>query len=160
MKIPAGIEDGMQVRLTGEGSVGNNGGPPGNLYVAVSVIEHAFFRRDGVDLLIDLPMNFVQATLGTEVQILTLNGSEPLKVPPGTQPGTAFRIKGKGIPHLRNQQRGDLVVKVNLEVPTSTDPEQRQALEELARIMHWNDGYDYKDKGLFGKIKDAFGGPS
>ncbi len=156
VNIPAGIEDGMQVRLTGEGEMGLNGGPPGNLYISVSVKPHPLFRRDGADLLVELPLNFVQATLGAEVDIPTMNGDESLKIPPGTQPGTVFRLKSKGMPHIRNHRKGDILIAVNLEVPTSVDPEQRQVLEDLARAMDWNNG-SHKDKGIFGKIKDAFG---
>ena len=136
--------------------MGLNGGPPGNLYIILSVKPHPLFRRDGADLLVELPLNFVQATLGAEVDIPTMNGDEPLKIPPGTQPGTVFRLKSKGMPHIRNHRKGDILIAVNLEVPTSVEPEQRQVLEELARAMDWNNG-SRKDKGLFGKIKDAFG---
>ena len=158
VKIPAGIESGMQVRLTGEGEIGVNGGPPGNLFVDVAVKPHPHFRREGVNLVVTLPLNFVQAALGAEVKVPTMNGSESLKVPAGTQPGEVFRIKGKGMPHLRNNRRGDILVEVNLEVPTSLDLEQRHALEELARTMDWTDGQNHKDKGLFDKLKDAFTG--
>ncbi|MQF69709.1 molecular chaperone DnaJ [SAR202 cluster bacterium AD-804-J14_MRT_500m] len=156
VNIPAGIEDGMQVRLTGEGEIGLNGGPPGNLYISISVATHPLFRRDGADLNLALPLNFVQATLGTEVEVPTMEGSESLKIPPGTQPGTVFRIKSKGMPQIRNHRNGDILIAVNLEVPTSVEPEQREVLEELAKAMDWNNG-SIKDKGLLDKIKDAFG---
>ena len=158
VNVPAGIEDGMQVRLTGEGEAGVNGGPPGNLYVGISVSPHPIFRRDGANLLLDLPLNFVQAALGTEVEIPIIGGSESLKVPAGTQPGSVFRIRGKGMPHIRNHRRGDILIQVTLEVPTKLDPEQRMALEDLARAMSWNNDQDARDKGLFDKLKDAFSG--
>ena len=158
VKIPAGIDDGMQVRLTGEGEVGVNGGRPGNLFVTVSLKPHPFFRREATNLIVNLPLNFVQAALGTEMEIPTMNGTEPIKIPAGTQPGTVFRIRGKGMPHLRNQRKGDILVEINLEVPTSLDSEQRQALQGLAETMNWSDGQDSKGKGLFDKFKDAFSG--
>ena len=158
VKIPAGIESGMQMRLTGEGEMGVHGGPPGNLFVEVAVKPHPYFRREGFNLVVTLPLNFVQAALGAEVSIPTMNGSESLKIPAGTQPGEVFRIKGKGMLHLRNNRRGDILVEVSLEVPTSLDSEQRRALEELARTMDWSDGQNHKDKGFFDKLKDAFTG--
>jgi molecular chaperone DnaJ len=147
------------VRLSGEGEVGVNGGPPGNLYIQLALKKHLHFQRDGDNLLLGIPINYAQAALGTEVRIPTMNGGEKLKIPAGTQPGTVFRIKGKGMPSLRNHRKGDILVKVSLEVPTSLDQEQRQALEDLSERMMWNSGEDAKDKGLVGKIKDAFGSP-
>ena len=157
IKIPAGVEDGMQIRLTGEGDVGTNGSTPGNLYIHISVKEHSLFRREGSDLIYELPISFIQASLGDVVQIPTMNGSEELRIPPGTQPGSFFHIKGKGVPLLNGNRRGDLIVPVKLMVPTSVDPQQRRLLEELAKTMEPpNDGPD-KEKGLFDKIKDALG---
>ena len=157
VKIPGGVEDGMQVRLTGEGDVGTNSGSPGNLYVHISVKEHKLFHRVGDDLVYELPLNFVQAALGDEVQIPTLNGTETLKIPPGTQSGTVFRIKGKGVPQLNGHHRGDLVVPVKLHVPTSVDPHQRMLLEELDKTLEKPSGDPSKEKGLFDRIKDALG---
>ena len=156
VKIPAGVEDGMQIRLSGEGDVGANGGPQGNLYIHVSVNEHALFRRQGQDLVYDLALNFVQAALGDEVEVVTLeDDSETLKVPPGTQPGTVFRIKGKGIPVLNGSRKGDLLLPVKVEVPTALDPRQRKLLEELGETIEKPSNANGKDKGLFDKIKDA-----
>ena len=146
----------MQIRLTGEGDVGSNGGRSGNLYMHISVQEHELFRREGHDLVYELPINFVQAALGDEVEIPTLRDAETLKIPPGTQPGSVFRIKGKGVPQLNGHRRGDLLVALDLQVPTSIDGEQRQLLEELAKTME-KPTDSSKDKGLFDKIKDALG---
>ena len=156
VKIPAGVEDGMQIRLTGEGDIGTNGGPAGNLYIPVSVKEHSLFRREGDDLIYELPLNFIQAALGDELEIPTLNGREPLKIPAGTQPGEVFRLRGKGIPHLNGHRRGDLIVPVKLQVPTSLDSHQQKLLEELGKTMEKPSDSDSRDKGLFDKIKDAF----
>ena len=157
VKVPAGVEDGMQIRLSGEGDVGTNGRSSGNLYIQVSVKEHELFRRHGDDLLYELPLNMVQATLGDEVVIPTLDGGETLKIPPGTQPGAVFRIKAKGAPHLNGHRRGDMVVPVKLSVPTSLDPRQQWLLEELAKTLEKPEDSAAREKGLFNKIKDAFG---
>ena len=147
----------MQVRLSGEGDVGLNGGSPGNLYIHVSVQEHELFTRDGADLIYELPLNFTQAALGDEVQVPTLNGNEVLKIPAGTQPGAVFQMKGKGVPQINGHQRGDLIIPVKLQVPSSLDAHQRRLLEELSRTMEKPSEAASKDKGLFDKIKDAFG---
>ena len=157
VKIPAGIEDEMHIRLTGEGNMGVNGGPPGDLYIHVSVKEHNLFRREGDDLIYELPVNLVQAALGDDVEVPTLNGNEPLKIPPGTQPGSVFRIKGKGVPQLNGHRRGDLVVPVRLLVPTELDSHQRKLLEELAKTMDKPSDSSDKDRGFFDRIKGAFG---
>jgi molecular chaperone DnaJ len=159
VKIPSGIDNGMQVRLTGEGHAGINGGPLGSLYLNISVKPHPVFQRDGVNLHVDLPINFLQAALGAELKVPTMNGAEDLKIPPGTQPDAVFRLKGKGMSHVRDHSKGDLLVQVKLAVPTGLDPEQKEGLENLAKIMGWtNNGQTSKDKGIFNKIKDAIGG--
>lgn len=163
VKIPAGVESGMQVRLTGEGDMGSNGGPPGNLYVYVEVQEHPFFHREGYDLVYELPVNLAEAALGVEKEVPTLDGApEIVKVPAGSQPGTESRIRGKGIPHVNSNRRGDLRVVVDLQVPRSLSSYQRKLLEELAHSFDPNassdDGSgrdDGKEKGLFERIKDA-----
>ena len=158
VRIPGGVEDGMQVRLTGEGDAGPDGGPTGNLYVHVSVKAHDYFRREGQDLVYELPLNLVQAALGDEVEIPTLrDGNETLKIPPGTQAGALFRFKGKGVPQLNGHRRGDLVVPVRLHVPTSLDSNQRRLLEELGKTIEKPLEEQQKDKGLFDRIKDALG---
>lgn len=156
-KIPAGVEDGMQIRLSGEGDVGINGGPPGNLYIHLSVKEHALFRRSGDDLIYELPINFVQAAMGDEVEVPTLNGNEQLKIPAGTQPETVFRIRGKGAHQLNGHRRGDLIVPIKLKVPTSLDPNQQKLLEELSETMEKPSDSHGKEKGLFDRIKDVLG---
>jgi molecular chaperone DnaJ len=155
VKIPGGVDDGMRIRLRGEGDVGVAGGPAGDLYVYVSVKEHQFFRREGNDIIYDLPLNFAQAALGDAIEVPTLNGTETLKIPPGTQPGAEFRLKGKGVPHLRRSKRGDLVIPVNLQVPTSLDSHQRKILEDLSRTMDKPANGHPRKKGLFDKIKGS-----
>ena len=158
VKVPAGVDDGMQVRLTGEGDVGFNGGPAGNLYVDISVLPHSIFLRNGDNLHLEVPLNFAQAVLGTEVTIPLINGSESLKVPPGTQPGAVFTLRGKGMPKIGARGRGDLLVKVSLEIPTKLGTEQRDALETLAETMAWDNGSYAKGKGILNRMKDAFTG--
>ena len=137
VKIPGGIEGGMQVRINGEGDAGTDGGGSGNLYVAVDVHEHSFFRREGHDLVYTLPLNLIEASLGVEKTIPTIDGfSEELQLPQGTQPGTEFRIRNKGVTHLHSNRRGDLRVLVDVRVPNSLNSHQRDLLEELARSFN------------------------
>ena len=152
VKIPAGVEDGMQIRLTGEGHAGVNGGPAGNMYIQVSVKDHKLFRRYGQDIIYELPLNFTQAALGDIVEIPTLNGTETINIPPGTQHGAQFRIKGKGVPQLNGHRRGDLVVPIAVRVPTSIDANQQRLLEELAKTLEEPERGSSKDKSWFGKI--------
>jgi molecular chaperone DnaJ len=137
VKVPGGVDGGMQVRLSGEGDAGSDGGGTGNLYVHVDVQEHQFFDRDGADLVYNLGVNVAEAALGVEKTIPTLDGAdEGLKLPQGTQPGSEFRIRGKGVPHLNSNRRGDIRVLVDVRVPGSLDKRQRELLEELARSFN------------------------
>ncbi len=131
--IPPGIEDGMRLRLTGEGEGGLRGGPAGDLYVVVHVREHAFFSRHGHDLLCTLPLTFTQAALGAEVDVPVLDGTAKLKVPPGTQNAEILRLPGKGMPALQARGRGDACYRVVVEVPTKLTARQRELLEEFER---------------------------
>lgn len=161
--IPAGVESGMQVRLSGEGDTG--GGGSGNLYVYLDVQEHQFFQRDGSDLVYELPINIAEAALGAKKSIPTLDGKdEELKLPQGTQPGTEFKIKGKGVPYLNGNRRGDLRITVDVRVPGSLDDRQLKLLQELSQSFG-SPGHqgpadsngDEDDKGIFNKIKEALG---
>jgi molecular chaperone DnaJ len=129
IKIPPGIDDGMQLRLSGEGAGGLNGGPPGDLYVLVRVREHAMFARNGADLYCDLPVSFPQLALGAELDVPVLGGSATLKVPAGSQPGQILRLRGKGMPRLRERGHGDACYRLLLEVPQKLNAKQRAALE-------------------------------
>jgi molecular chaperone DnaJ len=158
VKIPAGIEDGAQIRLAAEGEAGPRGAPPGDLYIEVSVKPHKLFKRDGNDLLLDLNINMAQAALGAEVHVPTVDGSAaPVKIAPGTQNEKVVRVKGMGVPYLRGSGRGDMLVKINVQVPTSLNEEQKRLLRELGRTF--GDATPQpQDKGIFGKLKDALGG--
>ena len=162
VNIPAGVEDGMQVRLSGEGNAGSEGGGHGNLYVYIDVQEHQFFDREGSDLIYDLPINIAEAALGVNKTIPTLDDEdEDLKLPKGTQHGSEFRIKGKGIPHLNSNRRGDLRIMVNVRVPGSLNQRQQELLQELAASFassngnsNNDEGHEEEDKGIFDKLKD------
>ena len=132
IKIPSGVEDGSQMRLSGEGEAGMRGGSSGDLYVILSVLKHEFFVRDGNDIIYELPINFAQAALGTEVEVPTLYGKTRLKIPAGSQTGTEFRLKNKGISHLRRNGHGDQVVRLFTVTPGALTKEQRRLFEELA----------------------------
>lgn len=128
VKIPAGIEDGMQLRLSGEGSGGVNGGPPGDLYVRVRIGEHELFVRDGADIYCGLPVTFAQLALGAEVEVPVLGGTANLKIPAGSQPHQVLRLRAKGMPHLRHRGHGDACYRLILEVPQKLNAKQREAL--------------------------------
>ncbi len=135
VKIPAGVDEGTQIRVTGEGDTGTRGGPAGNLYVTLSVKQHEFFTREGDDIHYKLPINFAQAALGTEVEVPTLEGPTKLKIPSGSQTGKIFRLKNKGINHLHRSGRGDQLVSLFVATPDLLNKKQRQLLEELAESL-------------------------
>ncbi|HEY6805031.1 MAG TPA: molecular chaperone DnaJ [Pyrinomonadaceae bacterium] len=153
VKIPAGVETGSRLRVQGEGEGGTQGGPAGDLYVVIHVAEHEQFERQGSNLYEAVPITFTQAALGSDVMVKTLDGEEKLKVPMGTQTGTVFRVKGKGMPQLGGRGKGDLFVSVSVVTPTSLTREQRKLLEQLAEV----ETKDLEDKGLVDKVRDIFG---
>ena len=132
VKVPAGVEDGSQIRIRNEGDVGVRGGSPGDVYITVSVAQHQFFTRDNDNIIYELPINFAQAALGTEVKVPTLDGEVKLKIPAGSQTGTVFRLKNSGIPHLHRSGRGDQLVTLLAVTPESLSKKQRQLFQELA----------------------------
>ncbi len=135
VKIPAGVDNGNRVRLNGEGDAGARGGPAGNLYINLTVKEHKLFIRDEDDILYDLPVNFAQAALGTEVDVPTLSGEFKLKIPAGSQAGQVFKLKNKGVPHLNGLGQGNQLVKLKVVTPESLTKKQRQLFEELAKEL-------------------------
>ncbi|MDR1495427.1 MAG: molecular chaperone DnaJ [Clostridiales Family XIII bacterium] len=154
VEIPAGIDDGMAITIRGEGEPGTNGGPPGDLYVIISVAKHKLFTRKGDDLWLEIPITFDQAALGTTIIVPTLNEKVKYKVPPGTQPDTVFRLKGKGMKHLRGNRHGHLFVKVKLEVPTKLNADQKKALKEMAEKVG-SEAYSRR-KSFADAVKDLF----
>ncbi len=152
VKIPAGVEHGMRIRLTGEGEVGPGGGPAGDLYVEVHEKTHPVFTRDGDDLHCRLSLPMTAAALGTTMKLDTLDGEEELDISPGTQPDAVLTLRARGIPHLRGTGRGDLHVHLDIQVPTRLDAEQERLLRELARIRgEEQPGSSGKSQGLFGR---------
>ena len=158
ISVPAGIETGTQIRLSGEGEAGVGGGGPGDLYAAIRVRPHPLFERNGDDVLASLHVNMAQAALGTSVEVPTLDGERELRVPPGTQTGDVLRLDGLGIPHLhRQKRRGSHLVAVVVDVPRSLNDRQRELLQELSETL--GDGPDGNpDKSWFDKFKDSLGG--
>lgn len=153
VRIPAGVETGSRMRIAGEGEGGTQGGPSGDLYVVIQLTEHERFERQGSNLYLAVPISFGQAALGAEIPIDSLDSQEHLKVPAGTQTGTVFRLKGKGMPVLGGRGRGDLFVSVTVVTPTTLSREQRKLLEQLSEI----ETTDLEDKGLIDKVRDIFG---
>lgn len=136
LRIPAGVDTGARLRSAGNGEAGWRGGPAGDLYVVLHVKPHEIFQRDGDDLLCEVPVSFVQAALGSEIEVPTLDGKAQVKVPPGTQPGTMFRLKGKGVKNIQGYGYGDLHVRINVEVPTHLSSAQRTKLEEYSQLCN------------------------
>ncbi|MEI6339654.1 MAG: DnaJ C-terminal domain-containing protein, partial [Verrucomicrobiota bacterium] len=134
LKIPAGIDEGSRLRSAGGGETGLRSGTPGDLYVVIHIKEHRVFQRDGTDLHCDMPIPFSIAALGGEVRVPTLTGAVSLKIPAGTQSDSTFRIRGQGLPVLQGSSRGDILARVQVEVPTRLDAEQRKALEHFAQL--------------------------
>jgi molecular chaperone DnaJ len=158
VKIPAGIATGQRLRLNGEGEAGTQGGPSGDLYVVIHVAEHEFFQRDGNDLHCEVPLSFPTLALGGEITVPGIDGDETVKVPEATQPGTTFKVKGKGMPDVSGRGHGDLLVTVHGVTPKKLTKEQRKLLEQLAATLPAQKfepkrrSADDEDKGLFGKI--------
>lgn len=153
--VPAGVEDGQQIRLSGQGEAGTNGGPYGDLYVVFKVNPSDKFDRDGTEIYYTLPISFVQAALGDEIKVPTVHGNVKLKIPAGTQTHTTFRLKGKGAPSVRGSYTGDQHVQVEIVTPTKLSAKEKSLFEELAK----ESGQSPKgqgDSGFFGKMKDLF----
>jgi len=158
VKIPAGIDGGSQLRLSGEGEAGLRGGSQGNLYITLSVLPHQFFVRDGDNLLYELPINFAQAALGAEVEVPTLDSKVELKIPASSQTGKVFRLKGQGVPHLHRGGRGDQLITLLVVTPESLTKKQRQLFEELASSFSpENMPPPEKWEGLLDRLKNVFG---
>ena len=165
VKVPAGIDSQAQLRLNGEGEAGPRGGAAGNLYVVFDIQPHQFFRRDENDIVLELPINVAQAALGADIQVPTLEGIETVRVNPGIQNGTNFRLRGKGVPYLRGNGRGDQVVITKVIIPDKLTEQQRLLFEALAHTFETRPAggtgapgsSDADDAGLFDKIKNALG---
>jgi molecular chaperone DnaJ len=157
IKIPPGVDNGSQLRVTGEGEGGSLGGPPGDLYVVLRVEDHEFFKRDGTNLFCEIPVSVAQAALGGHVDVPTLDGGKTkVTIPEGAQPGAILKVRGQGFPQLGSKHRGDLHVLVRVVVPTRLNAEQKKLFEQLAKTLPVPDLKD-KDKTLFDRMKDILG---
>ncbi|HEX4343457.1 MAG TPA: DnaJ C-terminal domain-containing protein, partial [Verrucomicrobiae bacterium] len=154
LRIPAGVDTGSRLRSSGNGEAGLRGGTPGDLYVVLHVAPHELFQREGDDLLCEVPVSFVAVTLGSEIDVPTLNGKTPVKIPAGTQPGTVFRLKGKGMKNVQGYGHGDLHVRINVEVPARLTAEQKAKLQEFAALCDEN--ANPLSKSFLDKAKNLF----
>ncbi len=154
LRIPPGVDTGSRLRSSGNGEAGARGGPTGDLYVVLHVKPHEIFQRDGDDLICEVPVSFVQATLGAEIEVPTLGGKTHIKIPAGSQPGTTFRLKGKGIKNIQGFGSGDLHVRVNVEVPTHLNHAQKAKLQEFAELC--DETVNPISRSFFEKAKNLF----
>ncbi|MGX5218172.1 molecular chaperone DnaJ [Pseudomonas segetis] len=157
VKVPAGVDTGDRIRLSGEGEAGAMGGPAGDLYVVVNVREHAIFQRDGKHLYCEVPISFADAALGGELEVPTLDGRVKLKIPEGTQTGKLFRLRGKGVAPVRGGGAGDLMCRVAVETPVHLDRRQRELLEEFRKSIDGDSSHSPKANGWFEGVKRFFG---
>lgn len=154
VKIPAGVEDGMRIRLAGEGEAGYRGGPAGDLYIFISIEEHDIFQRDGAMVYLSMPLPMTTAILGGEIEVPTIDGKRAkLKIPDGTQTHSQFRLRGKGMPEVSSQLVGDMIVEVRLETPVNLTKKQKQLVEEFADVKANNSP---NSKGFFSRVKEMF----
>src|SRR3989440_30076 len=154
LTIPPGVDSGSQIRLTGEGEIGPRGGSAGDLYIVIQVKPHSVLKRNGTDVVYELPLSVAQAALGDTVEIPTVDGPEHIDIPPGTQYGKTIRIHGRGIPHVRSGRRGDQLVFVRIVIPTNLTEEQKQALRQLGGV---SGKPQHIEKGFFDKFKHVIG---
>jgi molecular chaperone DnaJ len=152
--IPPGVDESVHLRISGQGEPSPAGGPPGDLYVAIRVREHKLFRREGPHLICEVPISYAQAALGSTIEVPTLEGTQPLEIPRGTQSGTTFRLAGRGMPGGRNRRAGDLIVHVVVDVPTRLTPRQEELLRELAELE--NKHVSPKRKGFLKRLRELF----
>ena len=156
VSIPAGVDNGTQIRLAGEGQPGENGGPNGNLYLEIQVRPHKFFRRRQDDIMLNISVNVAQAALGAEIEVPTLDGPAKLSIPAGTQPGKVFTIRNKGVPHLRSSGRGDEIVMVDIQIPAKLTLEQRKLFEQLSATL--GSEIRTEEKSFLDRLKEVLGG--
>lgn len=157
VSIPAGIDEGQQIRVTGKGEPGRNGGPPGDLFVVIVIQPHEYFNREGDHIFLELPITFAQAALGDEISVPTVHGKVMFKIPAGTQTGKTFRLRGKGAPNVRGQGHGDQHVKVRVVTPTKLSDEQKELLKQFNQSTD-NEPITEGDESFFSKFKKAFKG--
>ncbi|NJP07581.1 MAG: molecular chaperone DnaJ [Chloroflexaceae bacterium] len=157
VKVPGGVDNNSQIRISSEGDVGRRSNLYGNLYVTLEIEPHPYFVRQGNDIIIELKINVAQAALGAEVEVPTLEGAETLKIRAGTQTGESFRLRNKGVPYLRQNGRGDQIVIIRVMTPEKLTDQQRKLLQDLARTLETESPSSDRDEGFFGRIRDALG---
>ena len=162
VKIPAGVSEGIQIQVRGDGDAGERGAPPGNLFVVVHVKDHAYFKRREHDIILDISVNIAQATLGDKIHVDSVDGQQEVSVPPGTQTGKVFRLRGKGFPRLRadgtNSGRGDQLIYVEVRTPTNLTENQRELFEQLSETFGREITTQTSERGFFDKVMDFFAG--
>jgi molecular chaperone DnaJ len=156
VSVPAGVDNGTQIRLAGEGQPGDNGGPNGNFYIEIQVRPHKFFRRRNDDIMLNVSVNVAQAALGAEVDVPTLDGPTRITLPSGTQPGKIFTLKSKGVPHLRSSGRGDQIVMVDVNIPAKLTADKRRLFEQLASTL--GSEVRTEEKSFLDRLKEVLGG--
>ncbi|MFC0558005.1 molecular chaperone DnaJ [Halalkalibacter alkalisediminis] len=156
VKVPAGIDHGQQLRVSGQGEAGVNGGPSGDLYVVFNVKPHEFFEREGDDIYCEMPLTFAQVALGDEIEVPTLNGKVKLKIPAGTQTGTNFRLRGKGVPNVHGRGQGDQHVKIRVVTPKNLTEKEKDLIREFSQMSGGQP--DEQNDGFFAKVRRAFKG--
>jgi len=156
VKIPSGVDDGTQIRLTGEGESGVWGGPPGNLYVFIAVEPHPFFVRQNNHIMLELVINVAQAALGDVVRVPTLQDEEELVIPAGTETGDVFRFKGRGVPYLRRAGQGDQLIVITIAIPQVLSEKQRELFEELSETLG-KEIVSQRERGFLDRVKEALG---
>ncbi|MEY3367892.1 MAG: hypothetical protein RI973_1047, partial [Bacteroidota bacterium] len=154
--IPAGVSEGIQLSLSGKGNAGPKGGPPGDLLVNIEEVPHEELQRDGLNLLFELYLNIADAALGTSVEVPTIEGLVKIKVPPGTQAGKIFRLKGKGLPAVQSYERGDQLIQVNVWTPKKFNDEERRILEKIRELPNFQPEPGKTERGFFDKMKEYF----
>jgi molecular chaperone DnaJ len=156
VQVPAGVDSGTRLRMTGQGEPGTNGGPPGDLYIFLEVKEHTFFERRGADLYCTIPLSIPQAALGTKIMVPTLRGEEQLQIPEGTESGQIFRLKGQGLPNPHGG-KGDLYVNIHVVIPSKLSREQKRLFEQLGHTLKIENSPVERSSSFFDKVKDIFG---
>jgi molecular chaperone DnaJ len=156
INIPAGVVDGMQLSMTGKGNAAPRGGIPGDLLILIEEVEHKQLKRDGINIIFDLYISFIDAALGTSIEIPTIDGKARIKIEPGTQAGRILRLKGKGIKDINSYQKGDQLVHVNIWTPKTLSREERLILEKLQESPNFKPNPDKNDKGFFERMKEYF----
>jgi molecular chaperone DnaJ len=156
IEIPAGVQEGMQLSMSGKGNAGERGGAPGDLIIQIEAEAHAELHRDGLNVAYDLHISFPDAAFGTHVEVPTIDGRAKIKIPPGTQSGKIFRLKGKGFPEVQGYGKGDQLIQVSVWTPQNLSAEEKAALEKMGKSENFKPNPNKDDKGFFDRFRDAF----